>query len=180
MAIPIVFFSLPAFAEDVTISTYYPSPYGNYKNLETTDNTSLATTGGSVGIGTTSPAAGAKLDVRGNLHIHMAPSDAGLQFGDNNPVDNKWHIGYWEPSIAPPSGALVFTETGVADGILTLKAGGGVGIGTLTPAAGAKLDVNGNVNVAGTIKIVGGTPGAGKVLTSDASGNATWQYPTYS
>lgn len=41
-----------------------------------------------------------------------------------------------------------------------------VGIGTATPAA--TLDVNGNV------KISGGTPGAGKVLTSDANGVATW------
>ncbi|NBX91749.1 MAG: fibronectin type III domain-containing protein [Proteobacteria bacterium] len=27
----------------------------------------------------------------------------------------------------------------------------------------------------GTLQITGGTPGAGKVLTSDANGNATWQ-----
>jgi hypothetical protein len=45
--------------------------------------------------------------------------------------------------------------------------GGNVGIGTNSPSA--KLDV------AGTVKIADGTQGAGKVLTSDASGNATWQ-----
>src|SRR3989339_802884 len=44
---------------------------------------------------------------------------------------------------------------------------GSVGIGTATP--GAKLEV------AGQVKITGGTPGAGKVLTSDASGLASWQ-----
>ncbi len=44
-----------------------------------------------------------------------------------------------------------------------------VGIGTSTPSA--KLDVNGQ------IKIQGGTPGSGKILTSDASGLATWQLP---
>lgn len=42
-----------------------------------------------------------------------------------------------------------------------------VGIGTTTP--GAKLEV------AGQVKITGGTPGAGKVLTSDANGLATWE-----
>jgi hypothetical protein len=36
---------------------------------------------------------------------------------------------------------------------------------------------SGNVNITGTIRIQDGAPGAGKVLTSDASGNATWQTP---
>lgn len=47
---------------------------------------------------------------------------------------------------------------------------GNVGIGTTTP--GAKLEVNGQV------KITGGSPGAGKVLTSDAAGLASWQTPS--
>ena len=37
------------------------------------------------------------------------------------------------------------------------------------------LRINGTLEVSTTVKIEGGTPGAGKVLTSDASGNATWQ-----
>ena len=55
---------------------------------------------------------------------------------------------------------------------------GNVGIGTsTTPYA---LNVSGtlaatNLEVSGTVKMSGGSPGAGKVLTSDASGNATWQ-----
>lgn len=48
--------------------------------------------------------------------------------------------------------------------------GGNLGVGVANPAA--KLDV------AGTIKISGGTPGAGKVLTSDATGLASWVTPT--
>lgn len=46
---------------------------------------------------------------------------------------------------------------------------GNVGIGTATP--GAKLEV------AGQVKITGGSPGAGKVLTSNAVGLATWTTP---
>ena len=47
-----------------------------------------------------------------------------------------------------------------------------VGIGTYKP--GAKLEVN-NGTAAGAVKIVDGTQGAGKVLTSDADGLATWK-----
>jgi hypothetical protein len=45
--------------------------------------------------------------------------------------------------------------------------GGNVGIGTTAPVV--KLEV------AGQIKITGGTPAAGKVLTSDSTGLATWE-----
>ncbi len=45
-----------------------------------------------------------------------------------------------------------------------------LGIATLSPDA--------TLEVAGQIKITGGTPGLGKVLTSDASGLGTWQVPT--
>lgn len=48
-----------------------------------------------------------------------------------------------------------------------------VGIGTLTPSE--KLDVDGNVKISGTLKLPSNSPGPGKVLTSDAAGNATWQ-----
>ncbi len=52
---------------------------------------------------------------------------------------------------------------------LIIKHNGNVGIGTQDPER--KLDVRGNV------KIVDGTQGAGKILTSDATGNASWQTP---
>lgn len=49
--------------------------------------------------------------------------------------------------------------------------GGNVGIGTNSPDS--KLDVDGQV------KIRGGNPGTGKVLTSDADGLATWVTPSF-
>lgn len=49
--------------------------------------------------------------------------------------------------------------------------GGRVGINTTGGVPGAQLEVNGN------LKITDGTQGAGKVLTSDASGLAAWSPP---
>lgn len=52
---------------------------------------------------------------------------------------------------------------------------GPVGVGTSTPDSTAKLDVSGKLKT-GTFQITSGAT-AGKVLTSDANGNATWQAP---
>lgn len=59
--------ALAARAEDVTVSTYYPSPRGVYKELRVANNTELAQQGGNVLIGTAPPAA--KLGVDGNANI---------------------------------------------------------------------------------------------------------------
>ncbi|MBX7182442.1 MAG: hypothetical protein K1X82_10040 [Bacteroidia bacterium] len=64
---------------------------------------------------------------------------------------------------------LHFFKTGTGN-ILSLSGDGNVGIGTADPTS--KLEV------AGQLKITGGGPGQGKVLTSDANGLASWQTPT--
>jgi hypothetical protein len=48
---------------------------------------------------------------------------------------------------------------------------GRVGVGTASPQT--------KLHVAGTVRLVDGSQGQGKVLTSDAAGNATWQYCSY-
>lgn len=55
--------------------------------------------------------------------------------------------------------------------MVTVLDNGNVGIGNTTPAT--KLDINNGTTV-GAIKIVDGTQGAGRVLTSDANGVGTW------
>lgn len=62
------------------------------------------------------------------------------------------------------SGPLIFTAGSEAARLLP---NGNLGIGTDTPTA--KLEVN------GTVKITDGSQAAGKVLTSDANGLASWQ-----
>jgi hypothetical protein len=74
-----------------------------------------------------------------------------------------------EPDIT--GGDLLVTKNATSPNspLLIVKNNGNVGIGAVLPTA--KLEV------AGQIKITGGAPGAGKVLTSDAAGLATWQAP---
>jgi len=55
---------------------------------------------------------------------------------------------------------------------MTISDGGLVGINNIDPQA--------TLDVAGTFKLQNGSQGAGKVLTSDAAGNAVWQTPTFS
>ena len=62
-------FGATLMAEDITLTTYYPAPYGAYDELTTTGNTYLATTAGNVvGIGTATVTAGVRLDVSGTIN----------------------------------------------------------------------------------------------------------------
>jgi len=57
-----------AVAEEVTLSTYYPSPRGVYDELRTLDNTFLAIQQGNVGVGTVEPHE--RLEVNGGLRLN--------------------------------------------------------------------------------------------------------------
>jgi trimeric autotransporter adhesin len=88
-----------------------------------------------------------------------------------------WHYAWGNlisgyDNIAIGSDMLFPSDTGNSQlniGNWIYGSGGDIGIGVLVPSA--KLEV------AGQVKITGGTPGLGKVLTSDASGLADWQTP---
>lgn len=56
-------------------------------------------------------------------------------------------------------------STSTSTGALVVS--GGVGIG-------GAINIGGNTVITGTLKVAGGTPGAGKVLVSDANGLASW------
>ena len=65
-------------------------------------------------------------------------------------------------------GGLWVNALGASNGLVVPD--GNVGIGTSgIPSGNIKLEV------VGTVKIAGGNPGVGKVLTSDANGLASWQ-----
>ena len=110
-------FTHPALAdESITITTYYPSPYGSYKELRAQR----------------------------------------MAIGDNYITSSYC----WPPTVCANQ----------IDANADLVVEGNVGIGTTGPDPAAKLEV------AGQVKITGGTLGAGKVLTDvTGSGLASWQ-----
>ena len=73
-------------AETLTLTTYYPAPYGAYASILTTDKTLLARDKGNVGIGIPNPAA--KLDVAG-----MIKSTYGSAEGASLSLVNPWKTG---------------------------------------------------------------------------------------
>lgn len=81
-------------------------------------------------------------------------------------------VGVLHIDAAGDNGATISPAQALNDVVINTK--GYLGIGTVNPQA--KLTINNN-GVAGAIRIVDGRQADGLILTSDASGNASWAYP---
>lgn len=133
------------------------TPYWNGTNW-VTNSSNIFNNGGKVGINTSTP--DRILSVHSNTTFSAGPTPS-LMLSDNF---QKWNLGLgYDPAFRFSIASQDLTERFV------IQQTGNVGIGTINPLA--KLDV------AGQIKITDGTHGAGKVLTSDANGLATWTTP---
>jgi hypothetical protein len=89
-----LFMGIYSIAEEITLTTYYPAPYGAYNELTTTGNTYLATTLGNVGIGlVATDTIQNKLDVEGSVAI-------GAGYSGTSPA-------------APPNGLIVQGQVGI-------------------------------------------------------------------
>ncbi|MFA6322494.1 MAG: hypothetical protein WCX71_03365 [Candidatus Buchananbacteria bacterium] len=124
---------------------------------------------GRVGIGVADPTE--RMDINGALVARGAaqttinPNVAILDFSGGN-----GRLIARGPDISTNGGWQFITTRSNNTNVLaplTISSGGNVGVGTTAP--GAKLEVSGQV------KITGGAPGAGKVLTSDSNGLASWE-----
>ena len=168
----------------------YSFPSGGRVGIATTTNVSLpqqlsvyggAYVSGNVGIGTTDP--------RSLLHVAQndgagdavrAPIIMSRYWASDTNTRAAAIYNYYNSGTV--NDQLVFGVTGGGGSItsptlysnakMVIQGNGNVGIGTATP--GAKLEV------AGQIKITGGSPGLGKVLTSDTTGLASWEKPSAS
>ncbi len=99
---------------------------------------------------------------------------ASPSFGITNSNTSNWNTAYGWGNHANAGYLTNFSEAdpswnGAANQTDDIGRLGNVGIGTLSPSK--KLDVDGQ------IRIRGGNPGEGKILTSDVVGNASWQTP---
>lgn len=102
-AVAIVWRSAYSFADNLTVTTYYPSPYGVYDRLRTRSDTFLAVSaGGQVGIGTASPDPGVKVHVVGAVQIADGTQALGRVL-----TSDAFGRASWQAPMTPP-GAIMF------------------------------------------------------------------------
>jgi hypothetical protein len=140
--------------------------------------TNLFYNGGNVGIGMNNPQTDG-LHINSNIHysgILLTNDAAGTSPEDGLIIAHKYQANApgnrFSFIVNHEQTPLYISTSNNWTGGLCINPSLNIGIGTWEP--GAKLEV------AGQVKITGGSPGAGKVLTSDASGLASWQTPASS
>lgn len=151
----------PGFAEQISVKTYLSPPKGDYKELNSTGNTNLATTAATsatavVGIGTATPAASAILDIssttKGVLLPRLAaepPGVDGLVFYNTTTKMVEYYNSSATPpwtnlGVGSPAGADTWERVGADIRKIT---SGAVGIGTdagVSPSAQLTV-LNGSV-----------------------------------
>ncbi len=148
-----------------TASEYYCTVGGGYGNYASADNSTVGGGYGNYSAGN-STVSGGKLDTASGW-FSTVPG------GENNKASGWYSFAAGARAKALHSNTFVWGDDELADfassasNQFLVRASGGVGINTNSPGA--------TLGIAGNIKIVDGTQGTGKVLTSDANGLASWQ-----
>ncbi|MCD9617290.1 hypothetical protein [Chryseobacterium gleum] len=138
-----------AFTSTATTGTNHFSVDGSTFSIDAVTNR--------IGIGTTTPKNMLDLGAGSGKKLALWNSAAGDDFYGLGNAANVLQLFAGAPAAGDP--------------LMTLNKNGRVGIGTTAPTN--VLDVRSTTN--GALKIVDGTQGANKILTSDANGVATWQ-----
>ncbi|TPW21072.1 MAG: hypothetical protein FD126_1050 [Elusimicrobia bacterium] len=155
--------------EQLTMTTYYPSPYGVYQRLRSTQDAYLATDPSAspqrrVGIGTATPAR--KLDVAGDMQASDLYTTDGVQiqglsgrnyFRDAEGAGNLRVGAAWGmPGVYAETGVGVLggaSGASLQNNTLFASPGGNVGIATASP--GYRLDIAGDTRVQGNLYLSG-------------------------
>ncbi|MBX9809265.1 hypothetical protein K2X92_02670, partial [Candidatus Gracilibacteria bacterium] len=137
------------------------------------------TSTGSLGIGTNNPSY--RVDVNGDLIAsgwirtrnnqgwYSESYGGGIWMTDSTWVRVYNNKSFWTDSVIHSSSGITIGYAGTTPPVSGAIIAGNMAVGSNTVTAGARLDVN------GAIRIAGGSPGNGKVLVSDATGLASWQ-----
>jgi len=158
LVIAVVLIAGIVLADQMTFSTYYPAPYGRYRQFSTTGLTLLATdefgnegATALVGIGTTDP--GFKLHVYGGI-VQFDRAGHGIHFNPNVGETNEYAA----------MGTLTDLPLRIVTNSfsrITFDTNGNVGIGTSAPTS----DANPNNHTAGNLDV-------GDVWLRDADGGS--------
>jgi hypothetical protein len=134
-------------SETVSLTTYYPAPSGVYTRIITTADTYLARDGGMVGVGTTAPQVA--------LHVRSAGGTANTDIAVEKGA-YKWTMG-----VVGANGNWILNKDipGTLPAITVTQAG----------------NVSFGGPIVGNLRFLDGNQANGRVLTSDALGNASWQ-----
>ncbi len=169
-----------------TSSATYATALGN--STTASGVTSIAMGEGTTASGTTSTAMGYYTTASGNYstafgyvasatgiysmalgnYVSTNSKDGSIIVGDNSTSTTTTSSANNQMTMRFDGGYRLFSNSTVSDGLF-INSSGNVGLGATAPDA--------KLHVVGQVKITGGTPGSGKVLTSDASGLATWETP---
>ena len=162
-------------AEELSLTTYYPSPKGAYQTLSSTDSSRFATYAGNVGIGTISPAATTKLEVKGagntsgsaGLHVTNSDGTSGLFVRD----DGNVVIGGTTPAQTDTKLTVVGSLAGDRTFQVTTPQGRGIGI--RPPKSESSLDpldapvITTNTSVGSGILMTGVIGGTNQLFLRD-------------
>ena len=129
----------------------------------------------SIGGGGENTASGSNSSIGGGYGNYASGSYATIPGGNDNFAAGDYSLAAGRRARANTSGSFVWADQTDADfstsaeNQFIIRANGGVGIGTNNPTE--QLHVN------GSIRMVDGNEGDGKVLMSDADGVGSWQSP---
>jgi hypothetical protein len=190
------------FAEEITITTYYPSPYGSYNSLQVDKLGVGDNNGDSAFTSADVPSTSGNVWIKGNVGIGTTAPTSALQVAgasDGSPDANGVHIGmsgnyaamelagstgsYIDFTIAATDfkGRIIYDNAANAFGFYTngtvrqyIDASGNVGLGGTTSPA-VTLDVNGDI--AGDLISTGSTGYVGYVA---GTGGGAYKLVRYS
>ncbi len=139
-------------SESLTLTTYYPAPYGGYVSLLTTQNTILTRDGGNLSVG--NGAATSKLHVFGNSNITGNAIVAGSSSQGQTYLTNSDmyfnNTGHSHTSIGNAWGNAAIENASNFNTLMILGRSGGLG-GVRSVSIWDRLDVNGDLYVTGNI-----------------------------